>query len=179
MATITNTNDGTIGNTVLLRQYVTDVIPMAQTISGTFRGQMRCIESIGSANMTVAVSVRACSGDGTTIRSPALLAISASDSSSAPFEMVTSLTNRPFLNSAEVSELAVSACTISAGDRLIFEVGFRNGSTTAARTGGVSCGDNSASDLPVGDTTVTAADNPWVEFEQNLFVPAGIQFLYE
>lgn len=172
-ATITVGNTGVAGNTCLLRQYVSESIPYAQTITGKFYGVMRCIESSAANSDTLAVSVRACSSDGGTIRTPALLAISASDASTvAPYEMAASLTSSTFWDVNENNYLALTSCTISANDRIVVEIGYRNGATVTSRTGGVSCHDDSATDLNWGNLE-TAANNPWIEFTADLFCRPG------
>lgn len=173
MATVTNTKDSTTLHCSLIRQYVTGPLA-AQTISGTVKGQMRCIESNGNFAACVAVSIRACSEDGGTIRSPALLAISNSDlyTSGTVHEMATSLTNRSLEDSAENKSLSLTSCTLSEGDRLVIELGFRSSDTSTIRTGGISFGDDHATtDLPE-DQVATAANNPWIEFSQTINFPA-------
>lgn len=173
MTTITNNNDGTAGHTILLRQYVSENLPYAMTISGNVCGVIRCIESSASGNHTLAFSIRACSSDGTTIRSPALLAITASDSAADPYEMGRSTaTASVFYDVNENCYHTLTACTIQATDRLVIEIGFRNGSTVTTRTGGVVCGDDSANDLPFMSIN-TNTDNPWIEFTADLFCRPG------
>lgn len=173
MATITSNGNGTVGHTSLLRQYVSEPIPYAQTITGNIHGIIRCIESSAAGNNTLAFSIRACSGDGATIRTPALMAITASDSTGDPYEMGrTTATASAFYDSAENCYHTLTNCTISAGDRLVIEIGFRAGSTTTTRTGGVVCGDDSATDLPFTSIN-TNTDNPWIEFTADLFCGPG------
>jgi len=173
-ATITANGNGTIGHTSLLRQYVSDRLPYAMTITGKVRGMIRTIESSSSGNNTLAVSIRACSSDGSTIRTPALLAISASDSTDATmWEMpITTAASRAFADVNENRFLSLTACNVSLGDRLVVEIGFRAGSTTTTRTGGVVCGDDATPDLNEVHG-VTTANNPWIEFTADLFVQPG------
>lgn len=173
MATITANGTGTVGQTSLLRQYVSEPLPYAMTITGKVHGIIRTIESSAAGNNTLAFSIRACSGDGGTIRTPALLAIVASDSTADPYEMGrTTATATCFSDVNENIFLALTDCAISAGDRLVVEIGFRAGSTTTTRTGGVVCGDDSATDLPFSFIN-TNTDNPWIQFTADLFVKPG------
>ena len=176
MATISANGTGTIGQTSLLRQYVSEPLPHAMTITGMMHGIIRTIESAANGNNTLAFSLRACSGDGATIRTPALLAISASDSTVDPYEMGrTTATATAFYDVNENTYHTLTSCAISAGDRLVFELGFRAGSTTTTRTGGIVCGDDSATDLPFTSIN-TNTDNPWIEFTADLFVKPGEAF---
>lgn len=173
MATITANGTGTVGQTSLLRQYVSEPLPYAMTITGKVHGIIRTIESSAAGNNTLAFSIRACSNDGATIRTPALLAIVASDSTADPYEMGrTTATATAFYDSAENCYHTLTACTISALDRLVVEIGFRAGSTTTTRTGGIVCGDDSATDLPFTSIN-TNTDNPWIQFTSDLFVKPG------
>src|ERR1035437_3274855 len=92
MATVTSTKTSANPGSALIRQYVTEPLA-AQTITGNVSGQMRCIESNGALSACVAVSVRAVSNDGTTVRSGGL-AISASDLYTTTSEMYTGLMQR-------------------------------------------------------------------------------------
>jgi hypothetical protein len=161
METITSDNDGTVNHTILLRQYVSEPLG-AQTISGNIKGQIRAKTSAGSDTHNLSISIRACSNDGATIRSPALLAIKSETTTMSK----TALTNRKF-EDGSTTPIALTSLTISEGDRLVIEIGYKNGQTITTRNGGVSCGDDSASDLAQDETTTTA-DNPWIEFDSTL-----------
>ena len=145
-------------------QYVSNPLD-AQTISGTLKGQLRCLESNVSANATVAVGVQVCSQDGTSITGT-VLAISASDDTSAtPPEISTSATNRSFNDVSESASITLSSLAINAGDRLIIEIGFRELDTTTSRSvTGYFGGATASGDLPEDNTTTTANLWPWVEF---------------
>jgi hypothetical protein len=176
MTTITNTNDGTSGHYILLRQFVSDPIPYAQTISGIAFGVIRCIESASTGNHNLAFSIRACSQDGGTIRTPALMAITSAVVASAPYEMGTgTATSSLFYDSSEGFYHTLTDCTIQATDRLVIEIGFRNGTTTTTRTGGVVCGDDSANDLGFYSIN-TSTDNPWIEFQSDLFAIKNLEY---
>ena len=166
MGTITNTANGTAVTPTLIRQYVTRSFG-AQTLTGTVSGVMRCIESNVNFSATLAFSVRACSSDGGTIRTGGLSIRYSDLYTTVPPEMATSLTNRQLMDSAEATSHTLSSITMSEGDRLVFEFGFTSNDTSTSRTGGISFGDNSATDC-VFDQTGTAANNPWIEFSANL-----------
>jgi len=175
-ATVTSNNTGTVGNTILLRQYVSEPLPYAMTITGKVFGVARCIESNASASHTLAVSIRACSNDGSTIRTPSLLVIRASDNGSvAPYEMGSSLSTTLFYDSGENSYLSLTNCDVQEGDRIVVEVGYRNGSTTTTRTGGVNFGAPTTTDLAY-QTTLANIYNPWIEFTADLFVKPGAAY---
>lgn len=173
MGTITSNGAGAVGNTMLLQQWVSESLPYAQTISGKAFGVIRCIESSSSGNNTLAFSLRVCSSDGGTIRSPVLLAISASDSTADPYEMArTTAASSQFFDVNENCFHTLGSVAASAGDRIVLEVGWREGSTTTTRTGGIVRGDDSATDLNLGNLE-TAANNPWIEFTADLFCKPG------
>ncbi len=132
----------------------------AQTISGTIKAQMRGSESNAGANATLALAVKIIKPDGTD--RAVLLAQTASDSSAAPNELVTTLTNAKFEDTAESAAITLTSQTPTAGDYLVIEWGVRT-ATTVSRTIVLSYGNDSATDLPE-DTTTTAANNPWFEF---------------
>ena len=165
MATVTSTKTSANPGSALIRQYVTEPLA-AQTITGNVSGQMRCIESNGALSACVAVSVRAVSNDGTTVRSGGL-AISASDLYTTTSEMYTSLRNLKLMDVNESASIALTSMTLSDGDRLVFEFGYKATSTSTTYTGGISFGDNSATDL-AADMTTTTANNPWIEFDSDI-----------
>lgn len=159
-----NTIAGTTEAFVAVRMYVGPPM-VAQTITGTIKGQVRGQESATAVNGTLAVHIRVVSNDGSTVRGT-LLAVSASDTGSTPFEFdPTGLTNRKFRDVSENAALSLSSLAVLDGDRPVIEIGFRQipGSSSTSRSVTLNFGDNSGTDLPEDDTT-TAANNPWIEF---------------
>jgi len=155
-------------NFILLRQYVSE--PLApQTITGNLTGQIRALQSASPLNATIAILVKVCSNNGASITGT-LLPIAAPDTATTPPKMEsTVLTNRILLNTSEVTPIPLSSLAVNDGDRLVFELGYRDddNSGNTARTGSLSFGDDSVTDLAVEDTTI-AANNPWIEFDTNL-----------
>jgi hypothetical protein len=165
MTTITNTKDGTTLHSTLLRQWVTEPLAAA-TLTGTVSGFIRCIESNSNFSACVSLSIRACSFDGGTIRTGGL-AISNSDLYTGAQEMpTTTAASRSFMDVNEATALTLSSISLQDGDRLVIEVGFVASDTSTVRTGGIVCGDNSATDISTSGSTT--ANNPWVEFSQTL-----------
>lgn len=148
---------GTGATRALVRQYVSDPIA-AQTIysdAAFLKGQVRCLESAVNDNLDlVPCCVRIVSNDGSTYRSPDLLALG---DYAAASEFATSLTNRKIADGETTSEVIASQ-----GDRIVIEIGEKNSAAGVSISGSFSFGDDSATDLPE-DTTTTAANNPWVE----------------
>lgn len=164
---------GSTAEFVLNRQYVSEPISGDQTISGTFKGQVRCDQSSGNMNATLAVGIQIVSNDGTTQRG-VLLAISASDNTAAtPPEFVveaTVPTNRSFQDSAENFSLTLSSVAALNGDRIVIEIGIREVGTSTTRNSDMPFGDN-GSDL--GENQSDTAGDPWGEFSQTINFTAG------
>jgi hypothetical protein len=142
----------------LYRQYVSDPIP-AQTITAqTIKVQIRAAESNAAANLFTSINIRVVSNDGSTFRTPAVVAMQRDD-----VEWASTLTNRGWSGTS-------SAVVASANDRIVIEIG-QGGDPTGGgnhNDGTMRIGDNSATDLPEDDTD-TNDYNPWVEFAQTLF----------
>jgi hypothetical protein len=139
----------------------------AQSISGTVHLQMRAMESNALANATFAIAVKIIKPDGTD--RAVLLAQTASDLASSPYELLTVLTNRRVYNVSEVQPIPLTTQSAIAGDYLVIEIGFRS-ATTTSRNISLRYGDNSASDME-DDTTSVNDYAPWVEFSQTLTWP--------
>lgn len=140
----------------------------AQTISGTVKGQIRPDETNSTDNYTVAIGIKVVQADGSD--RGVLLAVTGSDDASAtPPEMtVVTETNRSFLNTAESATLTLTPVVCSEGDFLVVETGYWQNSTSTA-PGTLTYGTpSSTTDLPEDNTTV-AANNPWVEFSNDIF----------
>lgn len=161
-ATITVTSTATTPELHLAAQYVSPPL-LAQTIAGTIRGQFLCLESLAAFNGNLQIGIRVVSRDGATVRATLLAVTGSTNNGATPPEFATSLTNRRYLNSSDVTPVALSSYTCVEGDRLVIEIGVRDADTSTSRTGGISFGDNTT-DLPTDDTTTTLND-PWIEFD--------------
>ena len=133
------------------RQYVSDPI-LAQTISGTVKGQLRAYDDKASL---MAVGIQVVSNDGTTQRGILL----------APNSYGTAFTTSA-RNTYAPSSVALTSVTAQNGDRIVVEIGIKK---TAGGTATVYhfFGDGSGTDLPENETE-TAAYNPWIEFSQDI-----------
>lgn len=150
---------------VLVRQYVYGPIG-AQTITGTAKGQIRGDESTTSYDARTQAVLRVVSSDGSTVRG----VLYAGDDGALASEFSTTLTNRKIVPRAPVTLTDVAA---QDGDYLVIEVGYRtHGGGSTSRSGTLSFGDNSATDLAENETTTTA-NNPWVEFSFNIADAGG------
>jgi hypothetical protein len=153
------------GQFELLRQYLSPPLA-AQTISGSFKGQLRAIVTNFGAR---AMALRLCkvSADGVTV-TEVLARFSAGDAGgAAPPAYTTSLTNRRFETGTNTFTITFPDITMAAGEFLMLEIGNRSGSSNAPRIGTVAFGDDAASDLPEDESTTTAG-NPWVEFTDTI-----------
>lgn len=140
---------------------------LAQTLSGNIKGQSACFEPSATDNFTLALAIKVIQSDGSDRGT--LLAVSASDDTSAtPPEMATSNTNRQVLNSSEAASLAISTLAVSTGDRIVFEWGYRQASTSVA-SGGVVRGFASATG-DYAESNSGSGLNPWVEFDTDILL---------
>jgi len=143
----------------LALQFVSDPIS-AQTITGTIKGQIKCLESSALANFSYAIVVKVVSGDGSTVRGTLYTDFS---DTGAEFDDATR-TNRKF----PAAGSALGSVVAQAGDRIVIEIGARkNGTNASSRTATLTVGDSVASDLPE-DEVETGVLNPWIEFSQTI-----------
>jgi hypothetical protein len=174
----TMTSKAGVGNAAttrqLLRQYISAGLA-AQTISGTIKGQVRIASNVTNVGVcALAVRIAKCSSDGSGVTE----ILAATQSAVAEIEIPpasngTTLTNRRLETSPNNTfSLALTSTTVSAGDRLIIELGYKDNTTNTGRYGLLSFGDDSATDLPEDETT-TAANNPWVEFSGDISFETG------
>ncbi|MBK5270283.1 MAG: hypothetical protein JJE22_04640, partial [Bacteroidia bacterium] len=161
-STIASRTSSTVGATgnryVLIDQFISEPL-QAQTITGTFTGQVRL--NVNSTTSTTAlgfVFVRIISNDGTSIVTEV--------GSATTTPLSTTLSNRTLIS------LNVGTLNITAGQRICVDLGWRRSvGTSTTRTGTASRGSSSGTDLPV-DNSTTAVNNPWFQFSQNLvFLP--------
>lgn len=148
------------GTAALDRQYVSDPLN-SQTISGTLNGcQLMVREYAGTDNVdTVLFNIYVVSNDGSTLRGS--LAVRAVDANA---EFINNATHRN--KTVAPSGYALSSLAVSAGDRLVVEIGYlvATGSGTSPEASG-KWGEN-ATDLPVNETQTTDGA-PWIEFSHN------------
>lgn len=156
----------TANTRALLRQYVSNPLG-AQTIASTttVKGTIRVLESAANDNIDkVSLKLLVVSNDGQTLRCTLL----AKGDYGPTNEWATALTNRRIADGDTIS----AACSVTAGDRVVIEIGFNNTLAGTSITGTGNFGDNSASDLADNETG-TAADNPFVELSQTLTFQAS------
>lgn len=154
------------------RRYLSPALA-AQTISGTIKGQAKCVQTNSTDNYTLAVSVRLIKPDGT--ERSVLLAPTASDSTSVPPEWpTTSDTNRRLLDASENASISLTSQDATEGDRLEVTLGLRRGSTSSAVLNIMDYILAGATDLPENDTT-TAVNAPWIEFSDNITFADGYE----
>jgi hypothetical protein len=163
-----------LGEQQLLRQYLSAPLS-AQTISGTVKGVMRMASNVTNIGIGApAFRVAKCSSDGSGVTEILALTQSPEAASAAPPGTEgTTLENRRLETSpANTFTISISSTPVSDGDFLIVELGYNDNSTNAARFCRINFGDNSVTDLPEDETTLTA-DNPWVEFSADITFVSG------
>ncbi len=172
-----DTGDTLAAGDVLLRQYVS--APLAgQTVSGTLRGVVRGKRGGGSDTISARLAIRVAkvATDGTTVTEIVAITASTNVAASPPIFVTTAtaLTNRRFeVGDVDDFTIDVPSTSISAGERLIIEIGAASNNYTSSRYAVIEVGDASGSDL-AEDETGTSQDNPWVEFTHTFsFASAG------
>lgn len=153
--------------------WVSDPIP-AQTITGTVKGILRCLEPVALQDARAQMVARVVSNNGTTYRSPNL--VSFDDSAvTNEWQLTSPLTNRKFPKGWTGSGLTVGTVVASANDRIVIELGGRvvGGEGTVT----IEVGDPTGSDCAENETG-TSAFAPWIEFSQDLFGPAVSRGIY-
>lgn len=167
----------TLGATnTILRQYVSAPLA-AQTVTGTLKGQFRGKRagSSDTISATLAIRVAKVGVDGTTVTEIVAITGSTNTAAAPPIfvTIATALTNRR-LEVGDVDDFTIDVPStgISAGERLIIEIGVVNNQYTSTRFAAVEFGDNSGSDL-AEDETSTTQNNPWVEFTHTFTFDGG------
>lgn len=159
MTSIASTSSATSPETHATARFFSDPLE-AQTISGTVSGQIRCLESASAGTGTVAIGIRVITPAGT-VRGTLL------NVTGAALDYATSLTNRSIAGPSSSTAVALTSTAVTAGDVIEIVLGTRDVDTNASRSYTINIGDNAGSDLAV-DQSTTTANNPWVEFSQDL-----------
>lgn len=178
MTTKTSASHATGGSTTpttwAFRQYIYGPLT-TQNITGTVKGQILAASSAAGGYKTL-VSVRICDGQGNirgslvTITGAATNIIEQMGNNSF---VTTTLTNRPLFG---VSGTPAPIHPVRAvnGDYIVLDIGFAKTNTTAS-TASYNFGDDSGTDLTDANTTVTTANNPWIEFSQTLTLGTAVE----
>lgn len=151
----------TAGQTALDRQYISEPLK-AQTISGTFKGQVMTREYATTDNVDrLFVAVKVVSNDGTTVRAT----LFARANATTTLEFISNVTHR---NKRIADGDTLSSYDCTDGDRLLIEIGYSNstaGTTPeASARWGAPTGTN---DLPENETQTTAGVG-WIEFSADI-----------
>lgn len=165
-AVITAGGGGAGAQNVLCGRFVSGVIK-AQTITGTVKGQVMCLENDGAINARSQLVIRVVSEDGLTIRGVLVAAHAAALSS----EWAAGLRNRK-APLAALSPFAVTPVVTQSGDRIVVEIGALAGDN-GIDTIEMSFSDNQGADLPEDETSGIAAGDPWIEFSQTVQLGYG------
>lgn len=143
------------------RQYVSEALA-AQTITGNLTAQFQAMEPNTGCNMFLTLKVLACNNSGSSTVGT-LMAITRDTTT----ELATSLTNRNFPSTA------LTSTAVSAGDRLVIEVGVGGTPTAATGVNGHNAAlrfgcSASSGDLPADDTQTGTTYRPWIEISTDL-----------
>ncbi len=153
----TSAVSGVSSGRCLLDQWISDPLA-AQTITGTFTGQVRFnISNITSTTGQGFLYLRVINANGT---------IATEVGSATTAALTATLTNRTLIS------LPVGTLNITAGQRICIDLGWSyNIAAAVSRTCTISRGSAAAADLAADNITI-AANNPWVQFSQTLlFLP--------
>lgn len=149
----------------LARQYIYGPIVGNHTITGTIKGQVRCLSSSENFNLRSQLIVRAVAPNGSTFRGTLYAGDTTTLTGDPANEWpITTAANRYFPRGGSQSVTSVS---VFDGDYLVFEFGARSHAAVNFTLGSMIFGDDSGTDLPEDETT-TAANNPWIELSYNL-----------
>jgi len=145
---------------------------LAQTISGTLKGQMQAMESNVAMDAALQVHVRVADPVAGTTRgvlwAPDTTFTTMGAAGSESYELDTTKTNRKAPAGWSGSGHSLSSVAALDGDILVVEVGVRHCNTvTTSYTGTIYfCGQGYSADLPE-DETETATGTAWIEFSHN------------
>lgn len=151
------------------RQYVGP--PMhAFTLSGTVKGQIMTREfSVNDDVDQLFMGIRVCSNDGSTIRSPDALAV-ANYGTAGEF-----INNASCRNNILANGDSLTSVTVSDGDRLVIEIGYRGQAGGASPQAAAKYGED-ATDLPENQTQTTNGAG-WIEFSQDIPVKVAVPII--
>jgi hypothetical protein len=168
-STASQAGTGVSGQFRALSRFVSPPLK-AQTIDGTVSGVFRASQGAATDDYTLAVGIKVIQSDGTD-RGTLLAVVASDDPATHEFALTGSgVSRRLFRDVAESSSISLSSVSVSAGDRIVVEVGFRQGSTSTNNASlalyANSRGDGIA-DLPFSDGDATNGV-PWVEFSADI-----------
>ena len=154
---------GTANQNFLMRQYISDSL-QAQTISGTIKSIVRANEGVATADCMPQLLVRVVSNNGLIFRSPNLIDF---NNTALSNEFTSgSAQNRKFPRNWAGAGETVNTVTTEAGDRVVFEFGYRQAASVASAQLMV------FGDLPITplaeNETDTIDNYPWIELSANL-----------
>jgi hypothetical protein len=160
------TAGGTTNNGVTRGLFRVVFGPLANVAwGGTINISTRCSESNALANATMSAAMKLIQPGGADRAT--MLAVTASDSATSPYEFTTTLGTRRFFNVSEARPVTLTSQTPTDGDYAVVEVGFRYGSTTSYNVVMVHGDPAGTADAADADGTTTAG-LMWIEFSQNV-----------
>jgi hypothetical protein len=163
IASTTITVDFSSGSaTTCFGQFVSPYLE-AQTISGTITGYARMnVSNVTGCTAQSRVKVTVINMAGTVVATLVALTAGASN-------LTTTLTSYQILNAAAISSYACAR-----GDRICIEVGIGRSLGTTSRTGTISFGSSSATNITAAGSTT--ANNPVLTFSGNISFYKGATF---
>lgn len=141
---------------VILTRHVSAPLTAVQTIAGTVDLMVSAFESNADADMVYHVHLWVTQGDTSTPRGTLL-----TDYIDTGNEWPTTQAG------LAMAQQTVASVAAQVGDRIVLELGYRaQNTTTSSRTGRISHGGNSATDLTAADTDTTHP--AWIEFSHDI-----------
>lgn len=133
--------------------------------AGTINISTRCSESSTSANTTMSAAMKLITSGGADRAT--MLAQTASDLASSPYEFTATLGTRRFYNASEARPVTLTSQTPTDGDYAVVEIGFRYGATTTYNIVMVHGDPVGTADAADADGTTTAG-LAWIEFSDKI-----------
>lgn len=159
MAVSNRAGNGANPSDVLARQYVSDPLFAAVSISGTVKGMIKVAE-VANTNNYVPGFIMTVVDSSNALRGTLLTALATGT------EFATSQQSRKFPGAWSSPGTAITTVSALVGDRIVIEIGYTQTSTATAN-GGFTFGDDSASDLGESENE-TNTFNPWIELSASL-----------
>lgn len=143
------------------RQYVSDPLAGAQTISGTVKGQLMVREFATTDNVDqISILLRVVSNDGTSVTCSAVLAL-------GNYAVAGEFINNATLRNKKIADGdTITSCNANDGDRIVLEIGFSNTTSGTTPQAAAKWGEN-ATELPEDETQTTDGAG-WFEFSATL-----------
>lgn len=172
-SSVTVASTGVQYDDVLMLQAISPPLA-AQTISGTFKCYLRVRESLGSLDARSQIVIRVVSSDGATVRGT----LYAGDTGTGAVSQEWVASSSTFQNASFPRSLpaSISSLAISAGDRLVVEIGYR-AHAASSEQGRILLGlldlDEFPLDIAENETDQGGSIRGWLEFSSAISLAAS------